>query len=293
MTPEPPAHLPIAEWLYVNTGLIWATRREIEEPSLDAVYSADNQVITWLVKEGEVTMKTPAGSAVAGQGDWMFPGSRKGRQTFRPGSVVLSLRFFAEWPTGKALFDHRDVIVFPAKADPQLTRAAEALESLVRRVAGRNGFFLLTQGTADVESYFAIRCAFEKWMLAYVRRMLALGNTPSVMSSTDPQVLRAARLIDNRTLREPLREAEIARGAGLSVSQLNRLFTRDLGMSPKKYLQRRRLQSAILLLQNQRRSIKEAAYELGFGSISNFSNWFFRQKGVYPKAFLKGQTGAD
>jgi AraC-like DNA-binding protein len=77
----------------------------------------------------------------------------------------------------------------------------------------------------------------------------------------------------------------VAQAVGVSVSQLNRLFHRDLGFSPRDYLQRRRVQAAVLLLKNGARPIKQIAYELGFNSISNFSNWFYRQKGVFPRAF--------
>lgn len=284
-----PSSIPISEWLYVNTGLVWATQREIEETFLDIKYAAGNQVIGWLVRRGEVAVKAAGRTAVARKGDWIFPGRREGRQKIRPGTVILSLRFFAEWPTGAPLFEQGEMLVFPAAADRRLTKAAEVLEALVRRVSRRNGLFLLNQGRADVRSYFAIRQAFENWMSAYVHTMLRLGQKPSLMASADQRVVRAARLMDNRPWHLPLPESELSHAVGLSVSQLNRLFLRDLGISPKKYLERRRLRSAVLLLQQHRRSAKETAYELGFRSLPHFSAWFHRQQGVSPRAFQKGR----
>lgn len=274
--------IPLSEWMYVSAGLVWATRREVEEGLRDAVYGPDNHVVAWLVVKGEASM----GSTVAREGEWMFPGSRKGRQKFRAGSVIVSLRFFAEWPTGKALFDHESAVVLSAEKEPKLTQAGEALELMVREVVKKDGFFLLSQGTADVESYFAIRQAFENWMLAYVQAMLRLGKAPSAMHEVDPRVQKAVRLMDSRSAR---REREVAKAVGLSVSQLNRLFHSDLGISPRAYLQRRRIEAAILLLKHGGRPIKEIAYELGFNSISNFSNWFYRQKGCFPRAFQKDE----
>ncbi len=270
--------IPLAEWMYVSTGLVWATRREVEEGLRDAIYGPKNEVVAWLVLKGEASME----GTVAREGEWMFPGSRKGRQRFQAGSVIVSLRFFAEWPTGKALFDHEGVVVLSAKDEPRLTEAGEALEVMVREVVKKDGFFLLSQGTADVESYFGIRRAFEDWMLAYVQAMLRLGKTPSAMHEVDPRVQKAVRLMDSRS---SWKEREVATAVGMSVSQLNRLFHRDLGFSPREYLQRRRIQAAMLLLKEGGRPIKEIAYELGFNSISNFSNWFYRQKGVFPRAF--------
>lgn len=280
-----PSSIPISEWLYLHTGLVWATQREIEADFLDADYPATNQVIAWLVKSGKVTVKTAGRSVTAKKGCWIFPGSGKGRQKIEPGSVFLSLRFFAEWPAGKPLFDHRETLVFPAATDRALTRAAGALESLVRRVSQRDGFFFLNQGTADMESYFSIRRAFENWMLAYARMMLRLGRQPSTVTFSDRRVLRAARILDNRPLRHPLRESDLSKEVGLSVTHLNRLFHRDLGISPKKYLERRRLQAARLLLQRHRRSVKETAYELGFNSLPHFSAWFRRKQGLSPRVF--------
>jgi len=282
--------MPIAEWLSVNTTLVWATEREIEETFLDMSYAATNQVLAWLVRRGEVLMEAGGRSAAARRGDWIFPGSQEGRQRIERGSVILSLRFLAEWPTGASLFDHREMLVFPAASHRKLTRAAEALGILVRRSADRSGLFLLNQGWADVRSYFAIRQAFENWLLAYVETMLRLGQTPRLMASADERVLRAARLLDHCPWRLPMGESELARAVGLSVSQLNRLFARELGISPKAYLERRRLQSAILLLQHHRRSVKETAYELGFHSLPHFSAWFRRQQGISPRAFQKGMS---
>ena len=287
---QPQSSISISEWLYVNTGLIWATQREIESPFLETKYSSGRQVIAWLVKRGGVTLKTNGEMVTAQKGDWMFPGSLDGEQIIQAESVLLSIRFFAEWPNGKPLFDHRDRLAFPAETDRKLTKAAEILQSLVHRIAQREGLFLLNQSTADIQSYFSIRRAFENWLSAYVNTMLRLGQVPSIMASADPRVLHAARLMDSHPLRLPLRESDLCHSIGLSVSHLNRLFLRDLGISPKKYMERRRLQSAILLLQHHRRSVKETAYELGFNSLPHFSAWFHRQQGVSPRAFQKCQA---
>jgi len=277
----------ISEWLYVNTRLIWATQREVEPEFLHARYTTGNQIIAWLVKHGQITVETGGHTAAARKGEWMFPGTGDGTQIIRPGTIILSIRFSAEWPTGETLFDHGRATVFPAVQDRSLTRAADALESLVRRASRREGFFQLEQGTVTVKSYFAIRRAFEDWLSAYVGAMLRMDNQPSMMPKADGRVLQAARLIDDSPPDATLRESTLAHKTGLSVSQLNRLFLHDLGISPKKYMERRRLQEAVLLLQYHRKSIKEVAFELGFSSLPHFSAWFSRHQGMSPRAFQK------
>ena len=279
--------IPISEWLYVNTRLIWATQREVELEFLHARYTTGNQIIAWLVKHGQITVETGGHTAVARKGEWMFPGTGNGTQIIKPGTIILSIRFSAEWPTGETLFDHRRATVFPAAQDRSLTRAAGALESLVRKAARREGFFQLDQATATVKSYFAIRRAFEDWLSAYVGAMLRMGVQPSMMPKADGRMLQAARLIDDNPPGTSIRETALARKTGLSVSQLNRLFLHDLGITPKKYMERRRLQEAVLLLQHHRKSIKEVAFELGFSSLPHFSAWFSRHQGMSPRAFKK------
>lgn len=279
--------IPVSEWLYVRTNLVWATEREVEEDYQHYTYSTDNQIIAWLVRRGEVTVTTETESATARKGQWIFPGTRNGQQEIRPGTVILSIRFTAEWPTGKTLFNHHNMILFAANREILLTKAAEKLKDLVRRVSGRKGMFLLNQSVATIGDYFVIRRAFEDWLSAYINAMLKSGRDPTVMASTDHRVLKAARLLDQSSRHAPLKENELAAMVGLSVTHLNRLFQRELGVSPQKYLEQRRMEAALLLLREHKRSIKETAYELGFASLPHFSTWFKRRHGFSPTTFLK------
>ncbi len=66
---------------------------------------------------------------------------------------------------------------------------------------------------------------------------------------------------------------------------LRKLFRRFEGISLVDYWQRCRLQKAEELLSNQNKYIFEVAYEMGFSSDGNFTNWFKKQKGMTPKAY--------
>jgi len=287
--PDSPG-IPISEWVYVNTALVWVTEREVEAQYLNTPYRMEEQIIAWLVRNGEICVKAGGETAIARAGEWIFPGTKSGRQLMQPGTAILSMRFVAGWPTGRTLFDHGEMVVLKASLERRLTKAAEKLEALARRASGRKGFYEIHQSRATMLSYFAIRRAFEDWLSAYVHMMLRTGHQPTLMRSADRRVLQAARLMDGHSLRQPFPESELALKAGLSVSQLNRLFLRDLGTSPKNYLERRRLQEAALLLRHYKRSVKETAYELGFSSLPHFSAWFRRKEGVSPRAYQK-QTG--
>ncbi|MDD5350438.1 MAG: AraC family transcriptional regulator [Chthoniobacteraceae bacterium] len=282
------ASVSIADWCYVRTGLIWAGQWEVEPQYLDAPYRPDLHLRAWWVRRGGLTITLDGGGrAEAREGEWIFPGTREGWQRFLPGTVILSMAFFAEWPSGQPLFDHEGALVFPASGQRRLSRAAQALVRKVRQVSGSRGLVLLSQSVATVENYFGIRRAFEDWLSAYVAMMRAGGASATMGRGADPRAIRAARLLDNQPLHAALSEGELARGVGLSVSQLNRLFLRDWGVSPRKYRERRQLESALALLQVHERSIKEVAYALGFRSLPHFSAWFRRLKGESPRAFQR------
>src|SRR3546814_8288392 len=72
-------------------------------------------------------------------------------------------------------------------------------------------------------------------------------------------------------LEEPLARAELARRAGLSSRQLERLFRRYLGRTPTRYYLELRLHRARALLTQTSMSILNVALACGFVSASHFS----------------------
>jgi AraC-like DNA-binding protein len=56
-------------------------------------------------------------------------------------------------------------------------------------------------------------------------------------------------------------------------------------MTPAQFWNRRRLQTACALLQGDGHTIKEVAYETGFGHLSQFSFWFTKNLKESPRKF--------
>ena len=80
----------------------------------------------------------------------------------------------------------------------------------------------------------------------------------------------------------PLGAEELAEAAGVSVRQMERLFRRYLGTSPKRHYQALRLNRAKDLLVQSNLSITEIAMATGFAAVSHFSKCFRRQFSVSP-----------
>ncbi|MBN8539068.1 MAG: helix-turn-helix domain-containing protein [Deltaproteobacteria bacterium] len=78
----------------------------------------------------------------------------------------------------------------------------------------------------------------------------------------------------------------ISQKAGLSVRNLNRLFLKELGMTPKQVLTSHRIQEAKKLLSKGRMTVTDTAFEVGYSSVSQFISTFRKHTGQIPSAFL-------
>lgn len=85
----------------------------------------------------------------------------------------------------------------------------------------------------------------------------------------------------------PIGVGDIAASAGISRSQLYRLFIRYLSISPTEYLTKFRIREACFLLCSQGLSVSEAAYSSGFSDQLYFSRVFKKEKGMSPSRYLK------
>jgi YesN/AraC family two-component response regulator len=76
---------------------------------------------------------------------------------------------------------------------------------------------------------------------------------------------------------------EIAKKMDLSVSSLVRLLNKKYRISPNRYIMKRRLEKANLLLMTGRLKIKEVAFHLGFSSVAYFTKCYKDLYGHSPK----------
>jgi AraC family transcriptional regulator len=87
------------------------------------------------------------------------------------------------------------------------------------------------------------------------------------------------------------RLSELCTDVGVSPSRFIPLFKNSAGISPHSYYNSLLVYKARRLLQVERCSTKEAAYALGFKSVSHFCALFHQLTGVTPKADFALETG--
>ena len=79
---------------------------------------------------------------------------------------------------------------------------------------------------------------------------------------------------------------ELAFLCNMSLSTFKRRFARIYGTSPNKWLLQRRMQQAILLLQQQAKP-SEIYFQLGYENHSSFSQSFKQAYGITPREFQR------
>lgn len=87
-------------------------------------------------------------------------------------------------------------------------------------------------------------------------------------------------------LAEDISLSELSLQAGLSKFHFSRLFKQSIGLTPHKYLVKRRIERATQWLK-QGQCISQVAYQLGFSDQSHFTRTFKQVKGKTPRQYLK------
>jgi transcriptional regulator GlxA family with amidase domain len=162
-----------------------------------------------------------------------------------------------------------------------------ALDMMLTLIASQHGSDLAAQ-VAETILHSPIRHHSEH------QRM----SLPARIGARHPKLVGIiARMEEN--LEDPLSPSLLAKQAGLSTRQLERLFRRYLDRSPKRYYLELRLKKARSLLLQTDMSVINVALACGFSSPSHFSKCYrayygrtpYRERGV-PVAVKEDATAA-
>lgn len=131
------------------------------------------------------------------------------------------------------------------------------------------------------------RQEWDAWAARALGLIIRLGRDPALQNLPQP-LQRAVQYIEADYAR-PLSLALLAELAGVSTGHLSRLFSDWLGTTFNDYLNRCRLNAAEELLRENRLSVKEIAFTVGYQDPNYFGRIFKRYKGVAPSAY--GSSG--
>ena len=134
-----------------------------------------------------------------------------------------------------------------------------------------------------------LRCA----VFDVLRRLVLTVNAPQPQKEISLYTLRTLNYIEDHIMEaDMLSLKRLADNVYLSVPQLTEHFRRDIGSSPHKYINKRRMSLAQdMLLEG--RSVTEVAYALDFSSSQHFSNAFRLHYDCSPRQWLAGREAGE
>ncbi|MGY1839084.1 MULTISPECIES: helix-turn-helix domain-containing protein [unclassified Modestobacter] len=100
------------------------------------------------------------------------------------------------------------------------------------------------------------------------------------------RMLRARDAMD-RAYAEPLDVPTLARIAHVSEAHFIRTFKATFGETPHRYLQRRRVERAMVLLRNSEETVTDICMAVGFASLGTFSRVFAEIVGEPPSVYRR------
>jgi len=152
--------------------------------------------------------------------------------------------------------------------------------------------FLMTPEMQDiVDQVFHINYKGKAKMMFFRSQMTSLlahffGQLSTIHDKPIPQVEREklimAQEILTNNLESPPSLTELAKEIGMNTFKLKKNFKEFFGVPVFKYLQNERLTLAHKIIRNQDATVQEAAWHVGYDSLSSFSNAFEKKFGYRP-----------
>ena len=204
---------------------------------------------------------------------------------------ALVLRFATEWVQGsldtlrqEMASDFQSLLLGPHPVHPMITRPLEAEDrawarSLMASTLCAEARRLL-EGSRMSEFFFRkvlMESRGEELFCTRTRR-LALERVSRV---------REALM---RDLENPPSLGELAQICGCNPQYLSRTFSETAGTTISLLLRRLRIEHAAKLLSTGQMNASEAALEVGYRSLSHFSQAFRAEKGLSPSAWMRRPT---
>ncbi|HEY1121772.1 MAG TPA: AraC family transcriptional regulator, partial [Haloferula sp.] len=92
--------------------------------------------------------------------------------------------------------------------------------------------------------------------------------------------------------RDDLDLEALAKHVGCTPSYLSTLFKQHTGKTPSQTLREIRIERAAILLRDGKNNVTEAAYAVGYTSLSHFTKAFVIEKGVRPSDWRAGMLSS-
>lgn len=126
--------------------------------------------------------------------------------------------------------------------------------------------------------------------LTNILTAMSANSDPDFASSNNISRINTVAKYINEHLSEPLFVEDLAKMALFSKYHFIRIFSSVLGLTPRQYIIKTRMDYAKYLLSTTSISIQEIAYNVGYSSESTFCSSFKKYYGTSPTSFRTAKT---
>ena len=276
--------LPFHEWACLRTELRWVYERAVSRDVWHSDWDRRMGHWAWYVRQGHARIVSASGEYEAAEGEWLFLPREVSHQDFADGTVLLSLHFLCQWPSGENIFANKGGARFDASEAPLLLSMGKRLERLVRRLFPEADVRFTKQRMA-YPVFLNFQTYFMRWLHLWFQLQLKYGARLTRLEPGDDRPLRMARCLNEAPLDRGFPREWLREETGLSEVHVSRIFLREFGMTPRRYWEKRRFEFAKICLKTGTAPVKEVGYQLGFRSPSHFVDWFQKHAGASPKTY--------
>ncbi len=224
----------------------------------------------FLPLSGEMTIGYQGLNFSAGPGKMLYV-PPKIEHTFSSSTMGSGERVI--WLIDKSLWEKHVEEDFPITVFPLNSLAKELL------------FYLLLKKEVEGHKYF-ISALIESLGDSLKSSTIKSAHTELVHlmgKIQDERILKSMNFMNSRLGVDSL--SLVAQTSGMSLRNFNRLFLKATGLTPKEYLQMKRIEKARSLLLNSSHTITDISLEVGFNSVSKFIEAFKKIEGKLPSDF--------
>ena len=190
----------------------------------------------------------------------------------------------------------RNLAKLPNKEDELFSQMLSQLVNPSDHYVEGPVLYMTPEMQAVVDQVFSLQYEGKAKMMFFRSQMTVLlahffgqlsAMKEEVVKDEEREKLYLARQILTENLETPPSLTELSRQIGLNSFKLKKNFKELFGVPVFKYLQNERLTKAHDLLKNGDATIQEAAWHVGYDSLSSFSNAFAKKFGFRPSAIKR------
>lgn len=120
----------------------------------------------------------------------------------------------------------------------------------------------------------------------WITSVMGIDRVVDEKISGDLMVASAQLWLEQRFAQD-IKITDLAMAMACSQHTLNRRFQREMGMSPKAYVQQLRVQSAQHMLRRTRRTVEQISLLVGYRDVRSFRQVFQKRLGISPTTYRR------